>query len=109
MHSREERLALNEVLFRKANERIQDAAEQHAVPDVPIGFYCECADRDCTEQLVITAHEFNNARSRPTLFLVRPGHDVPEIETVITRTPAYLIVEKTGEAAEVVTEQLENR
>ena len=39
MHSREERLASNEVLFRKANERIQDAAEQHAIPDVPIGFY----------------------------------------------------------------------
>ena len=108
MHSREERLALNEVLFRKANERIEDAAEEHAVPDVPIGFYCECADRDCTEQLVITAHEFRNVRTRSTQFLVRPGHQIPAIEFIVTETPAYLVVEKTGEAAEVVTEHLED-
>jgi hypothetical protein len=107
MHSREERLALNEVLFRKANERIQAAAEHHAVPDVPIGFYCECGDRDCTEQLVITANEFETVRTRPTQFIVRPGHELPEIETVITRTPLYLVVEKTGEAAEIAKEALD--
>ena len=108
MPAREERLALNEVLFRKANERIQDAAQQHAVPDVPIGFYCECADRDCTEQLVITAHEFQNVRTRSTQFLIRPGHEQPEIETVITQTPLYLVVEKTGPAAKVVKEALDD-
>lgn len=108
MPAREERLALNEVLFRKANERIQDAAQQHAVPDVPIGFYCECADRDCTEQLVITAHEFQNVRTRSTQFVIRPGHEQPEIETVITQTPLYLVVEKTGHAAKVVEEALDD-
>jgi len=108
MHSREERLALNEVLFREANERIQAAAEQHAVPDVPIGFYCECADRDCTEQLVLTAKEIEGVRTRSTQFIVRPGHELPEIETVITETPLYLVVEKTGEAAEVVIDYLED-
>jgi hypothetical protein len=63
------------------------------------------ADRDCTERLVITAQEFENVRTRSTQFIVRPGHELPEIETVITRAPLYLLVEKTGE---VVTEHLED-
>ena len=33
----------------------------------------------------------------------------PSVEIVVTRTPLYLIVEKTGEAAEYVTEHLEDQ
>jgi hypothetical protein len=40
-------------------------------------------------------------------FLVRPGHEVPGVEIVVTSTPLYLVVEKTGEAAEYVAEHLE--
>ena len=47
-------------------------------------------------------------RARPTQFLVRPGHQEPDVEFVVTETPLYLVVQKTGEAADVVTEHLEN-
>jgi hypothetical protein len=107
MHPREERLAKNEVLFRKANDRIDERAEGQTEPGETIAFYCECADRDCTERLEITAAEFENVRARPTQFLVKPGHQVTEIETIITRTPLYLVVEKTGEAAEFVRDELD--
>jgi hypothetical protein len=108
MHPREERLAKNEVLFRKANDRIDESAEEHASPAEPVAFYCECSDRDCTERILITPQEFENVREHSAQFLVRPGHDVPSVEIVVTSTPIYLVVEKTGEAAEYVAEHLED-
>ena len=74
----------------------------------PVAFYCECSDRDCTERILITAQEFENVREHDAQFLVRPDHDVPSVEIVVTSTPLYLVVEKTGEAAEFVTEHLED-
>lgn len=103
MDLREERLAMNEVLFRKANDRIDEKAETGEL----IEFYCECSNRDCDLRIAVTAHEFETVRTRPTQFLVRPGHEIPDIERVIVRTPVYLVVEKAGEAADFVTEQLE--
>src|SRR3954451_6577390 len=108
MHSREERLAMNEVLFRKANDRIDELVEDHGSHAEAVAFYCECSDRDCTERILISAQEFENVREHAAQFLVRPGHDVPGVEIVVTRTPLYLVVEKTGEAAEFVTERLED-
>jgi hypothetical protein len=107
MHSREERLAMNEVLFRKANDRIDQKAEEEGVIE-PVAFYCECSDRDCTERIPISGSEFEMVRARPTQFLVRPGHQEPDVEFVVTETPLYLVVQKTGEAADVVTEHLED-
>jgi hypothetical protein len=102
MHSREERLAMNEVLFRKANDRIDQKAEEEGVIE-PVAFYCECSDRDCTERIPISGSEFEMVRARPTQFLVRPGHQEPDVEFVVTETPLYLVVQKTGEAADIVT------
>jgi hypothetical protein len=109
MHDREERLAMNEVLFRKANDRIEDTADQQTPPvREPVAFYCECSDRDCIERIRISADEFENVREHDAQFIVCPDHDVPSVETVVTRTPVYEVVEKTGEAAEFVTEQLDD-
>ena len=47
-------------------------------------------------------------RAKPTQFIVKPGHQIAEIEIVVLRTPLYLVVEKTGEAAEYVTEKLDD-
>ncbi len=46
--------------------------------------------------------------AKPTQFIVKPGHQIAEIEIVVLRTPLYLVVEKTGEAAEYVTEKLDD-
>ena len=99
---------MNEVLFRKANDRIDDTAERQGRGAESIEFYCECSDRDCTERIPISGSEFEMVRARPTQFLVRPGHQEPDVEFVVTETPLYLVVQKTGEAAEIVTEHLED-
>ena len=100
---------MNEVLFRKANDRVDERAEEHASSAEPVAFYCECSDPDCTERILITAQEFENVRQHDAQFLVRPDHDVPSVEIIVTRTPLYFVVEKTGEAAEFVTDHLEDR
>ena len=108
MHPREERLAKNEVLFRKANDRIDESTEEHGSPAETVAFYCECSDPDCTKRILITADEFENVREHDAQFIVCPGHDVPSVEIVVTRTPLYQVVEKRGEAAEFVAEQLDD-
>ena len=86
----------------------RESAEEHASASETVAFYCECSDRDCTERILITAQEFENVREHAAQFLVRPGHDVPSVEIVVTSTPLYFVVEKTGEAAEYVTEHLDD-
>lgn len=41
-------------------------------------------------------------RKSPTLFIVAPGHELPDIETVVLRRGAYEVVTKRGEAADFV-------
>jgi|SRR4051812_46007116 hypothetical protein len=108
MHDREERLAMNEVLFRKANDRIDARAEQDVSSAETVAFYCECADRGCTDRILISGQEFQHVREHTAQFLIRPDHDVPSLEIVVTRTRLYLVVEKTGEAAEFVTQHLDD-
>jgi hypothetical protein len=101
MHSREARLAHNESLFRRANERISAHAEERrdVGPGTPIAFYCECANADCTERVTMTELAYEALRSNPTHFAVIEGHEQLELERVIERAGDHLVVEKTGEAA----------
>jgi hypothetical protein len=41
----------------------------------------------------------------PVLFFVVPGHEDAQVETVLERTPEYLVVEKVGRAADVVRDK----
>ena len=68
---------MNEVLFRKANDRIEESAEEHAPPAEPVAFYCECSDRDCTKRILITAQEFENVREHDAQFIVCPATTSP--------------------------------
>lgn len=106
MDSRETRLARNETLFREVNERIEQAvAAADREDDHVYEFFCECSNSDCTLLLPLTISEYEAARSEPHQFIVAPGHELPEIETVVARTPGYQLVTKQGEAAEFVSER----
>ena len=96
----ERRLAGNEVLFRDTNEAIE-RGQWPDEPDKPIRFRCECARADCGQVVEITLAEYQQVRSFPRRFLIALGHETPEIETVISRAPDYLIVEKQGMAGQI--------
>jgi hypothetical protein len=105
MDAREQRLAKNESLFRSVNERIEEAAAAGGMDDHLFEFFCECSNADCNLLLPMTLSEYEHVRADSTQFIVAPGHELPEIETIVRRTDAYQVVTKHGEAAEYVTER----
>ena len=98
--SREERLAANENLFRRVNERVEDLA----AAGEPVDFVCECADVDCGERVTLTLEAYEDARSAPNRFVIRTGHERPDVERVIDQGSGYVLVEKLGRAGEIAAE-----
>lgn len=98
MTEREERVGRNEVLFREVNERIEGTQSGQGVGGYS-DFLCECGDTDCVEQIPLTPAEYQDIRSEPTQFFVRPGHEVPDIERVVQAGDRFLVVRKQEEAA----------
>lgn len=102
----ERRAGRNQTLFREINERIRDIGDADRVPtDEPWDFLCECADVTCTETIRMTVDEYEDVRSHPTRFPVLPGHQRPDIETVVEVSEHYAVVEKRGAVAAMAIER----
>ena len=89
----ERRLARNEGLFRETNEAI----ERGQWPNDPaklVRFRCECSRMDCGEAVEVTLAEYEHVRDDPRRFVVLPGHETVEIESVVSRASGHVIVEK---------------
>jgi hypothetical protein len=99
MATREERLAANESFFREVNEEIERLTEGWALESLR-DFVCECSDASCTQVVSMTLKEYRGVRAHRHRFAVVPGHELPEIETVVERHQRYLVVEKHAELAE---------
>jgi hypothetical protein len=89
--------AHNEEVFRSINERIEEGAKQHGVEQL-LPFHCECATEACLETIELPPAEYDRVASHRARFVVVPGHEHSNVETVVERHSAYLVVEKTGEA-----------
>lgn len=101
----QKKLAENEVVFRKANEKVQKAledalkeAEEYGIDapdtDIPLHLFCECADDKCLERVVLTIAKYNELHPNPATFVILPGHEVAQIEKIIKKTKDYYVVEK---------------
>lgn len=102
MDERARRIGLNEILFRSINEKIEDVNRDFGQITGTIGIACECGDIRCTEQIDIPLREYEQLRGEPTHFAVVPGHDVADVERIVSRCAGYDVVEKVaGEAAEL--------
>lgn len=104
MDAREERLAVNEALFREVNERIERVALTHGDDEHVYDFLCECSNAHCDLRLSLPVSVYEQARSDSAVFLVAIGHELPEIEEVVLRGNGYQLVRKHGEAAELAQE-----
>jgi hypothetical protein len=109
MGAREERIGLNEAVFREVNERIEDLAEKFDLKAVPLDLVCECGDADCVERISMTHAEYEGLRSEAHQFAVFPGHEYPDVERVIERRKGYDIVQKYKGAPERIAEQTDPR
>ena len=105
MDERKDRQAKNEALARRLNEHVEATTDDLDFTGVaaPIDrgeYLCECADLACVEHVALAHAEYAHARSNPIWFVVVPGHEVVDIETVIEANQRFAIVEKhPGEAA----------
>ena len=81
---RAERVAANEAASRRLNEEL-------GVMGV---FVCECGEGDCRLPIRMSRERYDQIRENPRHFFVRPGHEKPELETVIRRDDEFLVVEK---------------
>src|ERR1044071_9286048 len=102
----ERRLVENEVVFRQLNEQVQkgidennrlakEAGQNEFVieykDDVPLHFYCECSDENCTKRVILTYREYNKIHERRDYFIIAPGHQVVRVEKVIRKESNYYI------------------
>ena len=109
MSSRDERIGLNEAIFREVNERIENLAEKFELKDQPLDLICECGDADCVRRISMTRAEYEEIRSDPRQFAVHPGHEYPDVEEIVGRRRGYDIVSKNEGIPERIAEQTDPR
>lgn len=103
----ERRAGRNEALFREANEAIARGLWP-GDGEGTIRFRCECARLDCNEVVPLTPTEYEHVRADPRHFALVPGHEMPEVESLVDRGAGYIVVEKR-EGAAAVAEALDPR
>ena len=96
------RQAHNESLFREVNERIAKLGEN---ADGTIEFMCECGEEGgCGQRVRVTLDVYERVRSQDERFVVRPGHETPEIERAVEWTDDYVVVDKIPAAEPYVAD-----
>jgi hypothetical protein len=99
----EAKRALNEAAFREANDDINAIIDGHGADLAAAPFVCECGDRACRRLIKVPVSTYREVRKSPRRFLyaaMHEGHEDPETSTIETHD-RFLVVEKTGVAAEI--------
>lgn len=105
----------NEAVFRNANERVKkgfDHIRQIAKEDkqqgilenyydVPLHFYCECSDENCRKRIETTLHYYTKIHADRRKFIVISGHEVKDLEKIVTRHEKYNVVAKADNPGEL--------
>lgn len=96
----EQRVAVNESLFRDVNKNIHRASSEGRHAEAH--FICECGERSCEEKIALPIESYEAVRKNPLNFFVKPGHEIPTAEAVIERHERYVVIEKPPEARSIV-------
>ena len=105
MDERKRRIGENEALFRDVNERVKDVNDGFGVLLDDIQLVCECGNLDCVERIHLDGPAYEELRADPALFAVRPGHQTPDTEDVVSEGGDYLVVrKKQGGPAELAAD-----
>ena len=95
------RVAADQSAARSANERMRTLViRERFEPTQRVPFLCECADRSCSEIVMLSLREYERLREYPRRFLLVAGHEDAEAayERIIEAENGYAIVEKVGPA-----------
>lgn len=94
MNERKRRIGENEAIFRSVNEQVRGLTSTFANSAGRMKIVCECGARSCTDQFEIDMSAYAEVRAESTLFVVKPGHDLPESETVVAKNDVFWTVRK---------------
>jgi len=95
MDAIDERIALNESLFKEVNRNILETSAEGRWEEAH--FICECGELSCEERISLPVETYRAIRQNKRQFFVKPGHDAPKAEKVIERHESYALVEKPPE------------
>ncbi len=106
--TRDTQLARNETLFRNLNERLKELDDRLDTASVGAPavdreeFFCECGQLDCMGRFEMNRAQYEAVRAYSERFVVLPGHEDEEIESVVDKQDRFFVVEKRdGGPAEV--------
>lgn len=91
----------SELLFREVNEQILLRLDPRCAAQTMLSAICECERRSCLKTLRLSRGEYETIRRFPTRFLKAAGHASADDERVVEELAGYIVVEKTGLAAQI--------
>ena len=105
MDERARRIGANEALYRSVNEKIESLNAAFGPITETMSVVCECGDASCADQIELSIADYERIRSVSTLFIIRPGHEIPDVEAVVEENDEFHVVKKVeGDAAELARE-----
>jgi hypothetical protein len=98
---RQVRAAKNQSLFREVNERVNEIGQYPGSKSYAETAICECANPECSEEVSLTAEEYESLRAHSTCFAVAPSdeHVFADVERIVEKHEHYWVVEKIEQAA----------
>jgi hypothetical protein len=90
--ARAERVYRTELDFKRLNEALA-----RELREGDGHFLCECANPHCTQPLHLSADDLAALHLEQGLFAIVPGHELPDLETVVLSNDRYAIVRKHTE------------
>jgi hypothetical protein len=94
-----ERQARNEALYREVNERIAELGERarQTLPEGRIEILCECGvGGGCGERVPVPLEAYEQVRAQDDRFVVKPGHETPDLEYAVDWNDDYVVVDKVA-------------
>jgi hypothetical protein len=99
----------NEMLFRRANEKVgtdlDDLDALHIADgnphlvrndDLLLDFKCECSDENCEVRVPMRLSHYRKLHKDRSTFIIKPNHEVKPIEKVIEVADSYSVVRKNN-------------
>ncbi len=109
----ERRQIENEMIFRRANEKISDNLDEldamhiednnpHLIGDndMVLAFKCECSDEKCDARIPVKLSVYQKIHLNRDSFIIKLKHQVEEIEKVIITESTYSVVQKNNSTKE---------
>lgn len=109
----EQRQIENEMIFRRANEKVGDDLDEldsfhaedgnpHLIRDADLNleFKCECSDENCEARIPIKLSVYQKIHTNRDTFIIKHKHQIESIEKVILTERDYSVVKKNNSTPE---------